>query len=50
MIWNEHFECMDREQMARIQSERLCQMVERVYYNVPFYRKNARVRIRTWRY
>ncbi len=39
MIWNEHFECMDREQMARIQSERLCQMVERVYYNVPFYRK-----------
>lgn len=39
MIWNEHFECMDREQLRNVQSERLCQMVERVYYNVPFYRK-----------
>ncbi|PKM96228.1 MAG: phenylacetate--CoA ligase [Firmicutes bacterium HGW-Firmicutes-1] len=39
MIWNEHFECMSREQMTMLQSERLCQMVERIYYNVPFYRK-----------
>lgn len=39
MIWNEHFECMDRERLSIVQSERLCQMVERVYYNVPFYRK-----------
>lgn len=39
MIWNEHFECMDREQLRNVQSERLCKMVERVYYNVPFYRK-----------
>jgi len=39
MIWNEHFECMSRDKMTQLQSERLCQMVERVYYNVPFYRK-----------
>ncbi|MBC7961144.1 MAG: phenylacetate--CoA ligase [Vallitaleaceae bacterium] len=39
MIWNEHFECMSREQMTTLQSERLCSMVERIYYNVPFYRK-----------
>lgn len=38
MIWNQHFECMDREQMSQLQSERLRDMVERVYYNVPFYR------------
>jgi phenylacetate-CoA ligase len=30
---------MDREELSKVQSERLCKMVERVYYNVPFYRK-----------
>lgn len=39
MIWNEHFECMTREEMTLLQDRRLCQMVERIYYNVPFYRK-----------
>lgn len=39
MIWNEHNECMNREAMTRLQDERLRNMVERVYYNVPFYRK-----------
>lgn len=39
MIWNEHIECMDRDKLRAIQSERLCETVERVYYNVPFYRK-----------
>lgn len=38
MIWNKHIECMSREQMRALQSERLCDMVERVYHNVPFYR------------
>ena len=32
-------ECMDREELKSIQSDRLCKTVERVYYNVPFYRK-----------
>ena len=39
MIWNETFECMTREEMHRCQSRRLIDMVERVYHNVPFYRK-----------
>jgi phenylacetate-CoA ligase len=30
---------MDREQLTKLQSERLSTMVERLYYNVPFYRK-----------
>ena len=39
MIWNEFVECMDRERLAKLQSERLAAMVERLYYNVPFYRQ-----------
>ena len=39
MIWNEHYECMSREQMREVHSKRLCETVERVYHNVPFYRK-----------
>ncbi|MGC8773934.1 MAG: phenylacetate--CoA ligase [Chlorobaculum sp.] len=38
MIWNEHHECMGRDQLASLQGERLRQMVERIYFNVPFYR------------
>ncbi|HHW67433.1 MAG: phenylacetate-CoA ligase [Epulopiscium sp.] len=39
MIWNEHIECMGREEMRELQGKRLRETVERVYYNVPFYRK-----------
>lgn len=39
MIWNEHYECMSREKMREVQSQRLCDTVDRVYHNVPFYRK-----------
>lgn len=39
MIWNEHMECMSRDEMKSVQSKRLVEMVDRVYYNVPFYRK-----------
>lgn len=38
MIWNEFIECMDRERLKKLQSDRLHAMVERLYYNVPFYR------------
>jgi phenylacetate-CoA ligase len=38
MIWNKTFECMGREEMRACQGKRLMSMVERVYYNVPFYR------------
>ncbi len=44
MIWNEHFECMDRKQLEQLQSQRLREMVERVYYNVPFYRRKMQER------
>ena len=37
-IWNRHFECMDRDELRRVQSERLIETVERVYFNVPYYR------------
>jgi phenylacetate-CoA ligase len=37
-IWNRHFECMDRDELRKVQSERLIETVERVYFNVPYYR------------
>ena len=39
MIWNETMECMDRDQMTKLQGDRLIKTVSRVYHNVPFYRK-----------
>ncbi|MBF7096474.1 phenylacetate--CoA ligase family protein [Alkalibacter mobilis] len=39
MIWNEHYECMPRESLKKLQDERLKKTVERVYYNVEFYRR-----------
>ena len=44
MIWNEYIECMDRERLIKLQSERLSTMVERLYYNVPFYRQEFQKR------
>jgi len=37
-IWNRHFECMDHDELKKVQSERLIETVERVYFNVPYYR------------
>lgn len=37
--WNSTYECMSREEMKRVQSERLINTVKRIYYNVPFYRE-----------
>ncbi|NLY71962.1 MAG: phenylacetate--CoA ligase [Clostridiales bacterium] len=39
MIWNEPKETMSRDQMYELQSARLRKIVDRVYHNVPFYRK-----------
>jgi phenylacetate-CoA ligase len=39
MIWNEAKECMSRDQMTALQSERLRKTVNHVYHNVEFYRK-----------
>ncbi len=38
MIWNGYIECMEREKLVKLQSERLSAMIQRLYYNVPFYR------------
>lgn len=37
-IWNRHFECMERDGLRKVQGERLRETVERVYFNVPYYR------------
>jgi phenylacetate-CoA ligase len=39
MIWNKEIECMSREEMRALQSERLKKLVNHVYSNVAFYRK-----------
>ncbi len=38
-FWNEKYECMSRDEMRKVQSERLIKTVNRVYSNVPTYRK-----------
>lgn len=39
MIWNKETECMSREELTALQSERLVKLVKYVYDNVEFYRK-----------
>ncbi|MBO7645392.1 MAG: phenylacetate--CoA ligase, partial [Prevotella sp.] len=39
MILNREMECMDRESMTKLQSERLVATVKRCYEKVPFYRR-----------
>ena len=37
--WNEHFECMSRDELKILQSRRLEKLVDRIYNNVPVYRQ-----------
>lgn len=39
MIWNETKECMSRDEKIVLQGARLVKTVDRVYHNVPFYRR-----------
>ena len=39
MFWQQEFECMDRKELEQLQLERLESTLNRVYLNVPFYRK-----------
>ncbi|MDR2765109.1 MAG: phenylacetate--CoA ligase [Tannerella sp.] len=39
MIWNDTMECMSREELQKLQSIRLKNVVEHVYHNTPFYRR-----------
>jgi len=41
-IWNAEYECMDREKLFELQSERLRNTVQRVYSNVPHYRQKMK--------
>lgn len=38
LYWNQSRECMPREEMQKLQNERLIKTVRRIYHNVPFYR------------
>lgn len=47
MEWKERIrdpkvECMSRDEMTALQSERLVKLVERVYKNVPFYHEKMK--------
>jgi phenylacetate-CoA ligase len=39
MYWNKTIECMDRRELEKLQLRRLRSMLERIYDNVPFYKK-----------
>ena len=38
MYWNKYYECMNRDQLMELQSERLVNIIQKVYLNVPYYR------------
>ena len=37
--WNKEIECMSREDIKKLQDERLVKQVKHVWDNVPYYRK-----------
>lgn len=39
MIWNPKYECMDRAELKTLQLQRLKCLVEKLYNNLPFYKK-----------
>lgn len=39
MIWDKEKECIEREELAQLQLEKLQSTIHRVYRNVPFYRR-----------
>ncbi len=39
MYWNKEIECMDREQLSKLQAQKLRNTAKKVYDNVPFYKK-----------
>ncbi len=39
MIWDVGYEAMERDELTRLQGVRLCELVDRVYRRVPFYRR-----------
>ena len=41
-IWNRDIECLDRNSLRKLQNNRLRTIVERVYFNVPYFRNKMR--------
>ena len=39
MIWNKEWETMNPEKLKAAQSTRLCELIERVYKNIPLYKQ-----------
>lgn len=39
LYWNRTYECMPREEMHKLQGERLAKTVKTVYHNVPYFRE-----------
>lgn len=39
MFWNKEIECINRDDLEKLQSQRLHAMVQRIYNNVPFYKQ-----------
>ncbi|MDO8685428.1 MAG: phenylacetate--CoA ligase [Clostridiales bacterium] len=37
--WNPTYECMSRDEMTRVQGERLINTVKRIFHNVPYFRE-----------
>ncbi len=44
MIWNRQYETLSRGELARLQGERLGELVSRLYQRVPFYRRRMEER------
>jgi phenylacetate-CoA ligase len=42
--WNPTYECMPREEMTKVQNERLSSTVARIFNNVPYYREKMQKR------
>ena len=42
--WNRTYESMPREEMSRVQSERLVNTVQRIYHSVPYYREKMQMK------
>ncbi len=44
VYWDKEHECMSREEMKKLQSEKLVKQVQNVWDNVPYYRRKMEVR------
>ena len=48
--WNKEIECMSREDMKKLQDERLVAQVKHVWDNVPYYRQKMEEKMKWMEY